>query len=108
MPIVKVSSKNQIAAPAAVRRRLGIKAGDRLRIEVRGQRAIVEREAEAEASSVVDELLAIAPKCGGDWTVKRISTSSEMNGKPDHRRPTAGWTAILRPDEMVASLGERG
>ena len=62
MATVKVSSKNQIAVPAAVRRRLGIKAGDRLRIEVRGQRAIMEREAEAEAASVVDELLAIAPE----------------------------------------------
>ena len=31
---VKVSSKHQIAVPSEVRRRLGIKAGDRLEVEV--------------------------------------------------------------------------
>lgn len=33
---VKVSSKHQIAVPSEVRRRLGIKAGDRLEVEVQG------------------------------------------------------------------------
>ena len=32
---VKVSAKNQIAVPAAVRRRLHIKSGDRLLVELR-------------------------------------------------------------------------
>lgn len=32
---VKVSSKHQIAVPGEIRRRLGIKAGDRLGVEVR-------------------------------------------------------------------------
>jgi AbrB family looped-hinge helix DNA binding protein len=32
---VKVSSKNQIAVPAAARRQLGIRGGDTLRVEVR-------------------------------------------------------------------------
>lgn len=31
---VKVSSKHQIAVPAAVRRKLAIQAGDRLRVQV--------------------------------------------------------------------------
>lgn len=33
---VKVSSKHQIAVPGEVRRALGIKAGDRLGVEVKG------------------------------------------------------------------------
>lgn len=33
---VKVSSKHQIAVPSAARKALGIKAGDRLSVEVRG------------------------------------------------------------------------
>jgi AbrB family looped-hinge helix DNA binding protein len=33
---VKVSSKHQVAVPSEVRRLLGIKAGDRLGVEVRG------------------------------------------------------------------------
>ena len=32
---VKVSSKNQIAVPSEARRALGIKAGDRLSVEIR-------------------------------------------------------------------------
>jgi looped-hinge helix DNA binding domain, AbrB family len=32
---VKVSSKHQIAVPSEARRRLGIKAGDRLEVEIR-------------------------------------------------------------------------
>jgi AbrB family looped-hinge helix DNA binding protein len=38
---VVVSSKNQIAVPSAVRKRLGIKSGDRLLVEVRDGYAIL-------------------------------------------------------------------
>ncbi|HEY8695109.1 MAG TPA: AbrB/MazE/SpoVT family DNA-binding domain-containing protein [Chloroflexota bacterium] len=62
MPTVKVSAKNQIAVPASVRKRLGIKPGDRLRVEVRGQKATLEREERTQSASVVDDLLAIAPE----------------------------------------------
>jgi AbrB family looped-hinge helix DNA binding protein len=41
---VKVSDKYQIAVPAAVRRRLGIKRGDRLLVDVRGNQIILRRE----------------------------------------------------------------
>lgn len=41
---VVVSSRNQIAVPSAVRKRLGIKSGDRLIVEVRDGYAILMRE----------------------------------------------------------------
>jgi antitoxin PrlF len=41
---VKVSDKYQIAVPAAVRRQLGIKRGDRLLVDVRGNQIILRRE----------------------------------------------------------------
>lgn len=43
---VKVSSKNQIAVPAAVRKRLGIRSGDELLVEVRDGYAILMRAPE--------------------------------------------------------------
>jgi AbrB family looped-hinge helix DNA binding protein len=38
---VKVSSKHQIVVPAQARRDLGIKAGDRLSVEVRGRSLVL-------------------------------------------------------------------
>ncbi|MBI4494319.1 MAG: AbrB/MazE/SpoVT family DNA-binding domain-containing protein [Chloroflexi bacterium] len=46
MQAVKVSNKFQIAIPAAVRRRLGIKRGDRLLVDVRGDHVLLMREPE--------------------------------------------------------------
>lgn len=43
---VKVSSKNQIAVPAEARRKLNIKSGDTLIIEVVGDQLVVMREPE--------------------------------------------------------------
>jgi AbrB family looped-hinge helix DNA binding protein len=36
MPSVKISTKHQIAVPSEARRKLGLKAGDRLDVEVEG------------------------------------------------------------------------
>lgn len=44
---VKVSSKHQIIVPAQVRRELGIKAGDRLSVEVRGQELVMRQDGSA-------------------------------------------------------------
>ena len=55
---VKVSSKNQIAVPAAVRRRLGIRPGDRLSVAVKGGRIVLEPQ----PHSVVDEMASLAPE----------------------------------------------
>ena len=44
MQSVKVSDKFQIAVPAAVRRSLGIKRGDRLLVDVRGNQIVLRRE----------------------------------------------------------------
>lgn len=38
---VKVSKKHQIAVPAEVRRRLGIKSGDELLVEIRGSYVVL-------------------------------------------------------------------
>ena len=79
---VKVSSKNQIAVPAAVRKQLGIKPGDRLRIEVDGKRAILERE---EHASVLDELLSIAPEI---WQgIDTTAYIEELRNEWSHREP---------------------
>jgi AbrB family looped-hinge helix DNA binding protein len=58
MASVKVSRKNQIAVPAAARRRLGIRPGDRLEVEV-GDDAIVLRP---RPTGVADELRDLAPE----------------------------------------------
>lgn len=42
--IVKVSKRYQISVPSAVRKRLGIKQGDRLLVEVKGEMIILLRE----------------------------------------------------------------
>ena len=52
---VKVSKKNQIAVPAAARKQLGIKPGDRLEVEV-------SREDEDRT-----ELLRALPSGGEEW-----------------------------------------
>ncbi len=43
MPIVRVTRNYQVTLPADVRRELGIKIGDLLRITLAGERAIIER-----------------------------------------------------------------
>jgi len=49
---VKVSSKHQIAVPSEVRKRLGIKAGDRLEVEIRDDVIVLRPR----AGSVADRL----------------------------------------------------
>ena len=46
MPRVRVSRKFQIAVPAEVRRKLDIRAGDTLVIDVQGAHAVLMREPE--------------------------------------------------------------
>ena len=41
MPIAKLSSKSQIVLPADLRRKLGIKPGDNVRIEARGDEIVI-------------------------------------------------------------------
>lgn len=41
---VKVSKRYQISLPSAVRKRLGIKQGDRLLVEIKGETMILLRE----------------------------------------------------------------
>jgi len=50
---VKVSSKHQIAVPSEARRRLGIKAGDRLEVEIRDDVIVLRPR----AGTVADRLL---------------------------------------------------
>jgi AbrB family looped-hinge helix DNA binding protein len=50
---VKVSRKFQIAVPAQVRRKLSIRAGDTLILEVRGRHAILLREPEDWADALI-------------------------------------------------------
>ena len=52
MQAVKVSNKFQIAVPAEVRRRLGIKQGDRLLVDVRGNHVLLMREPEDYAAAL--------------------------------------------------------
>jgi len=49
---VKISKRHQISVPSAVRKRLGIKQGDRLLVEVKGDMMILLRE----PSDYVDHL----------------------------------------------------
>ena len=63
MTTVKVSKKHQIAVPAAVRRQLGIRAGDRLRVEIDGSSMILRRERPTKpAPTTLREFLDLAPE----------------------------------------------
>jgi AbrB family looped-hinge helix DNA binding protein len=55
---VKVSKKNQIAVPAAVRKQLGIKPGDWIEVEVIDDHAVLRPR----RRSALEELLSIAPE----------------------------------------------
>ena len=52
MQSVKVSSKFQIALPASARKRLGIKPGDRLLVEVSGNHLLLMRQPEDYAAAL--------------------------------------------------------
>ncbi len=43
MTVATLSSKSQIVLPAAVRKRLGIQTGDRLLVEVEGDRIVIRK-----------------------------------------------------------------
>ena len=43
MAVVRVTRNYQITIPAEVRRRLGIKAGDRVAVEVEGDRIVIKK-----------------------------------------------------------------
>ncbi|HLQ33185.1 MAG TPA: AbrB/MazE/SpoVT family DNA-binding domain-containing protein [Chloroflexota bacterium] len=85
MSTVKVSAKNQIAVPAAVRKRLGIKPGDRLRIEIKGKKAILEREEPVARRDVLTELLELAPEI---WQgIDTTAYIEELRNEWSHREP---------------------
>ncbi len=52
MPEVKLSSKNQIVVPREARQALGVKAGDRLLVVVRGEEVIVLKKPRKYANAV--------------------------------------------------------
>lgn len=58
MPLARLSSKSQIAIPAAIRRRLGFQAGDLLEIAQEGDHVVLRKA----PGSYVDALEA----CGSD------------------------------------------
>ncbi|MGH8579312.1 MAG: AbrB/MazE/SpoVT family DNA-binding domain-containing protein [Gammaproteobacteria bacterium] len=43
MTVATLSSKSQIVLPAAIRKRLGIQTGDRLLLEVEGDRIVIRK-----------------------------------------------------------------
>jgi AbrB family looped-hinge helix DNA binding protein len=55
---VKVSRKNQIAVPAEVRRKLGIKPGDWLEVETKEHEVVLRPS----ARDALEELISIAPE----------------------------------------------
>lgn len=58
MPLARLSSKSQIAIPAAIRRKLGFQAGDLLEIAQEGDHVVLRKA----PGSYVDALAA----CGSD------------------------------------------
>ena len=47
MPTVKMSSKNQIVIPGEARQKLGLKAGDRLKVIIKGDSICLVKEPES-------------------------------------------------------------
>lgn len=45
MPTATLSSKSQLVLPASVRRKLGIRPGDRLVVDVEGDRVVIHKAA---------------------------------------------------------------
>ncbi|MGH2354574.1 MAG: AbrB/MazE/SpoVT family DNA-binding domain-containing protein [Chloroflexota bacterium] len=95
MVTVKVSRKNQIAVPAAVRRQLGIQPGDRLSVQVEGSRLVLQREPE----DILGALLGLAPEVwqGVDGTAYLRGLRDEWTSPTDSRAGQGatsglGWT----------------
>lgn len=79
MGTVKVSRKNQIAVPSEVRRKLGIRPGDRLQVEVEEGKMVLRPEAD----DWVDRLASIAPEI---WEgVDAQEYVNELRGEWSHR-----------------------
>jgi len=74
---VRVSKRYQISLPTAVRKRLGIKPGDRLLVEVKGDMMILHRE----ARDYVDHLSGLHQEIWRDVDVDAYADGERM-----------GWT----------------
>ena len=95
MTTVKVSRKHQIAVPAAVRRKLGIRAGDQLRVDVEGSRIVLTPQ----TGSAYDELLSIAPDLwrgiDADRYIRELRDEWSHRERPSwtHRSPASTFRA---------------
>ncbi len=72
MPTTTLSSKSQLVLPAEVRRRLGIRPGDRLVVEVEGDHAVIRK---AETSDVA----ALATFRSAIWEGQAQALDEERN-----------------------------
>lgn len=55
MPLVKLSSKNQIVIPSSVREQLGLHAGDELEVSVVDGKAIIDKAVKSYASQLLEQ-----------------------------------------------------
>jgi len=54
MPTITLSSKSQLVLPAEVRRRLGIRPGDRLVVEVEGDHAVIHKAPASDVAALAN------------------------------------------------------
>lgn len=73
MSTARLSSKSQIVVPAEVRRKLGLKPGDQISVEVEGDHAVL-RKAEASPLNDLQQLAARDPElfAGFDEELQRM------------------------------------
>jgi AbrB family looped-hinge helix DNA binding protein len=53
MPTATLSSKSQLVLPAEIRRKLGIHPGDRVVVEVEGDRAVISKAPHSDVEALV-------------------------------------------------------
>lgn len=82
MTSVKVSDKGQVTLPAQVRRKLGIKPGSRMEVEVQDNRVVLEPEGSVmDASGVLHEY---AKGDAEDWEAVRTRMEKAVADEVDN------------------------
>lgn len=75
MPTATVSSKSQIALPAEIRRRLGIRPGDRLTISVEDEHIVLQK-------TPASDLEALAAFCSPLWQGQETGIAASRDEWP--------------------------
>jgi AbrB family looped-hinge helix DNA binding protein len=95
---VKISTKHQIAVPSEARKKLGLRAGDRLDVEVEGEVIHLRRHVPAgdrlygigahlaDGSDAAERIRAMRDVDEARWVARQIEIDAELRAADDRRR----------------------